>query len=152
MRPSSPDRTAQGDELAHEGGLRELKGFNDMTPPTPAVEDLDLLESAISEAEALVEPYIIGTKHVRVRVVTLRRVLSALRASQQVAKEQAEIIGELVGENNRLGDEVLGLNLRVSLAIDQIDREGHGWPAEIVRAALSRTRPSGGDADGEQSQ
>jgi hypothetical protein len=51
MTPSSPDRTAPGDELAHEGGLRELKGFNDMTTPTPAVEDLDRLESAARAAQ-----------------------------------------------------------------------------------------------------
>ncbi len=36
---------------------------------------------AIAEARALVEPYIVGTKHVRIRVVTLRRILAALAAA-----------------------------------------------------------------------
>lgn len=37
---------------------------------------------AIIEAKALVEPYIVGAKHVRIRVVTLRRLLDALQASE----------------------------------------------------------------------
>lgn len=37
--------------------------------------------AAIEEAAALVEPHIVGAKHVRIRVVTLRRLLSRLQSS-----------------------------------------------------------------------
>jgi hypothetical protein len=77
--------------------------------------------------------------------------VSALRASQQVAKEQAETIGELVGAlegfNVKGAQIVSGTSetLTVRLPLEVIVR---------ASAAVSRahTRPSGGDAGGEQSQ
>lgn len=44
------------------------------------------VSEAEKEAAALVEPHIVGAKHVRIRVVTLRRVLSALSSERERAK------------------------------------------------------------------
>jgi hypothetical protein len=49
-----------------------------MTPADPSTPSTPDLEGAVKEASALVAPHIVGAKHVRIRVVTLRRILSAL--------------------------------------------------------------------------
>ena len=44
---------------------------------------MSVTREAVEEAKALVAPHIVGAKHVRIRVVTLRRLLTALQAREE---------------------------------------------------------------------
>lgn len=122
---------------------------NDMTTPTPTTGiDLDGLESAArAAAGATVSGF---TTHPKIAdferaftPATALSLISALRASQQVAKEQAETIGELVRAGEALLDSI---DLTDPLQWGCSTVAYSDFQSAILKA---RTRPSGGDADGE---
>ncbi len=64
----------------------------------------DGLKEAVAEAHALVDPHIVGAKHVRIRVVTLRRVLAALSAAEARERVKDEQIAKLLAAMDWLDD------------------------------------------------
>lgn len=70
-----------------------------MTAPTttsPPSSDTARLREAVDELRTLVEPHIVGAKHVRVRVITARRVLSSNDALAEEARRLREALEPLV--------------------------------------------------------